>query len=577
MTTLIDEAAEKRGRFRSYLLVAVVTVLCLLPFSGKAFNIDDALFLFAARQITQHPFDPFGFEVNWYRAPQAMWTQTMNPPGACYALALAAEVVGWSERALHLEFALFAVVVTLGTYYLARRFTESPAIAVAATLLTPVFLVSANTVMCDMLMLALWMVALVLWMEGIDREERLLLTASVFVIGLCALTKYFGIALVGLLLAYTWVRKRRLGGWAWYFAIPILMIAAYQQWTWSLDYGHMFGGAVRFARGYRRDVHVSLLADGLVDLSFLGGCVLPGLIFAPVMWSRKRIAIGAAFSALAGFAIARGWLNLGQSGVAHYYQDHLLLVGAEAGFFIAGGLSILGLAIADVWRRRDADAVLLSAWVLGTFYFAGFVNWTNNGRSILPVVPAVGILLARRVEGMSLKPIGKALVIALLAISGAMALWVALGDAALANSAREAAMEIHEKAQGQPGTVWFEGHWGFQYYMQLYGAQAVDVDDPEFKSGDFLAIPGENGVFFEMRPRFALEDDVIQIGLRSHVATMQSKLGAAFYSSDEGPLPFVIGKIPAERYDLMKVSVPNDWASALVPPKPRVPLAPLRR
>lgn len=577
MTTSKAEAAEKRKRFRSYLMVAVVTILCLLPFSGKAFNIDDTLFLFAARQITQHPFDPFGFEVNWYRAPQAMWTQTMNPPGACYALALAAELVGWSERPLHLVFALFAAMVMLGTHYLARRFTKSPLVAVAATLLTPVFLVSANTVMCDVLMLALWMIALVLWMEGIDREEPLLLTASAVMVGLCALTKYFGISLVGLLLAYTWVRKRRLGGWAWYLAIPMLMMAAYQQWTWSLDYGHMFGGAVRFARGYRRDVHVSRLADGLVDLSFLGGCVLPGLIFAPVMWSRKRIAIGATFSALAGFAIARGWVNLGQSGVPHHYQEHLLLVGTEGAFFIAGGLSVLGMAIAEVWKRRDADTVLLSAWVLGTAYFAGFVNWANNGRSVLPLAPAVGILLARRVEDLWRKSGGKALIVALLAISGAMALWVAWGDEALANSARAAAVEIRDKTRGQPGTVWFEGHWGFQYYMQLYGAQAVDVDAPEFKTGDFLAIPLENGVFFQLRPRFAVEDDVIQIALPHHMATMQSKLGAAFYSSDDGPLPFVVGKIPAERYDLMKLSVSDNWGSALVPPKPRVPLVPLRK
>jgi hypothetical protein len=571
MTASIDEAPERRGRFRYYFLVAVVTILCLLPFSGKAFHVDDTLFLYAARQITQHPFDPYGFEVNWYRSPQAMWTQTMNPPGACYALALAAEAVGWSERPLHLVFSLFAAVVMLGTYYLARRFTGSSVVAVAATLLTPVFLVSANTVMCDTLMLALWMVALILWIEGIDREKPLLLTASAVMIGLCALTKYFGISLVGLLLAYTWVRRRRLGGWAWYLAIPILMMAAYQQWTWSLDYGHMFGGAVRFARSYRHDTHVSLLADGLVDLSFLGGCVLPGLFFAPLLWSRKRIAIGAAFSALAGLMIARGWVNLGQSGVLHDYQEHLVLVGAEAGFFIAGGLSILGLTIGDLWKRRDADSLLLAAWVLGTFYFAGFVNWSNNGRSILPLVPAVGILLARRMDVLWNKPGRWLLVVALLVLSGAMALWVAWGDEALANSAREAANHIHQRTRDQEGTVWFEGHWGFQYYMELYGAHAVDVDAPEFKAGDFLAIPEGNARFFQVRPRFVVEDDVIRIGLPYSIATMQSKLGAAFYSSDDGPLPFVIGPIPGERYDLLRLSVPANWESVLVPPKPRPP------
>ncbi|MGA7909204.1 MAG: glycosyltransferase family 39 protein [Candidatus Sulfotelmatobacter sp.] len=573
MTTSIGEAPGKRGSVRSYILVAIAALLCLLPFSGKAFHVDDTLFLYAARQITQHPFDPYGFEVNWYRSPQAMWMQTMNPPLACYALAVAGKLVGWSERPLHLVFFLPALVVILGTYYLARRFTDSPLVAVAATLLTPVFLVSASTLMCDTLMLAIWMVALILWIEGIDRDAPLLLTAAAVLIGLCALTKYFGISLVGLLLAYTWVRRRRLGGWAWYLAIPILILAAYQQWTWSLDYGHMFGGAVRFARSYRRDTHVSLLADGLVDLSFLGGCVLPGLFFAPLLWSRKRIVIGAAFSAVAGLVIGRGWVNLGQSGVLRDYQEHLVLVGIEAGFFIAGGLSILGLAIADLWKRRDADSVLLAAWVLGTFYFAGFVNWSNNGRSILPLVPAAGILLARRLDGLRI-PSAKRFsmpVAALLVLSAAMSLWVTWGDEANANSAREAANRIYEKTRNQAGTVWFEGHWGFQYYMESIGAHVVDIDAPEMRPGDAIAISEGNARFFQVRPRFIVEDDVIQVALPGGLATMQSKMGAAFYSSDDGPLPFAIGPVPDERYDLLRLSVPENWAQALVPPKPRPP------
>lgn len=573
MTTPNGEVPGRRGSFRSYILVAAATLLCLLPFSNKAFHVDDTLFLYAAKHITQHPFDPYGFEVNWYRYPQAMWQQTMNPPLACYALALAGKLVGWSEQPLHLAFFLSALVVILGTYYLARRFTASPLVATAAALFTPVFMVSATTLMCDVPMLALWMLALILWIEGTDREKPFLLTASAVLIGLCALTKYFGIALVGLLLAYSWLRRRRLGSWAWYLAIPILIVAAYQQWTWSLDYGHMFGGAVRFARSYRRDTHVPLLADGLVDLSFLGGCVLPGLIFAPFIWSRKRLAIGAALSALAGLVISRGWINPGQAGVPRDYQQHLGLAGIHAGFFVAGGLSVLGLAVADLWKRRDADSVLLAAWVLGTFYFAGFVNWTNNGRSILPLVPAVGILLARRVDGLGMMSsrLRCAGVVALLGLCGATALWVAWGDEAIANSAREAAIEIHQKTRNQPGTVWFEGHWGFQYYMESVGAHVVDVDAPEIQPGDFLALEAGNAQFFRMRPRFIVEHDSMEFEIPCFLATMEESMGAAFYSSDDGPLPFAFGPVPPQRYDLLHLSVPADWDRTLVPPTPRPP------
>ena len=60
----------------------------------------------------------------------------------------------------------------------------------------------------------------------------------------------------------------------------------------------------------------------------------------------------------------------------------------------------MALAAADAWKRKDADSLLLMLWVFGTFIFTGFVNWAINARSVLPLIPAVGILLARRVDAL---------------------------------------------------------------------------------------------------------------------------------------------------------------------------------
>src|ERR1700734_94303 len=136
-------AGEKLQSTRSlpaYLLLAVAVFACLLPFSGKAFNVDDTLFIYVARQITQHPLDPFGFKVNWFLDAVPMAHETKNPPLASYYMAAAASFVGWSERALHLAFLLPALASVLGVYRLAQRFTKSPMLAAIATLLTPVFL-----------------------------------------------------------------------------------------------------------------------------------------------------------------------------------------------------------------------------------------------------------------------------------------------------------------------------------------------------------------------------------------------------------------------------------------------------
>src|SRR5690348_379808 len=100
-----DLASVKRPRWMPAALAAAAIVL-LLPFAGKAVHIDDPLFIWSAKQIVAHPFDPYGFSVNWYGVTRAMHEVTKNPPGAAYYMALAGAAAGWSETALHLAFFL---------------------------------------------------------------------------------------------------------------------------------------------------------------------------------------------------------------------------------------------------------------------------------------------------------------------------------------------------------------------------------------------------------------------------------------------------------------------------------------
>jgi len=59
---------------------------------------------------------------------------------------------------------------------------------------------------------------------------------------------------------------------------------------------------------------------------------------------------------------------------------------------------------------------------------------------------------------------------------------------------------------------------------------------------------------FEMRPEFITSHQTIEIPMRLGIATMQRELGAGFYSSDYGPLPFAVGSLPPERYDLIRLA-----------------------
>ena len=75
------------------------------------------------------------------------------------------------------------------------------------------------------------------------------------------------------------------------------------------------------------------------------------------------------------------------------------------------------------------------------------------------------------------------------------------------------------------------GHWGFQYYMESFGARPVVLDDPPRRPGDYLALGGATALF-EMRPNLVASRDVIRIPMRLGITTAQSDLGAGFYSFD---------------------------------------------
>jgi hypothetical protein len=461
---------------------------------------------------------------------------------------------GWSERALHLAFVLPALAVIWGTYRLAERFTNSPLLAGVATLLTPGFLVSANSVMCDTMMLALWLWAIIFWIEGLDAQKPYYLGISVLLITLCSLTKFFGIALILLLPVYSFARQRRIGSWAWYLLPPILALTGYQHWTKAVYGLRMITSAAHVSTGIRQERQASALVRALVDLSFVGGCALPALMLAPFLWARRNILAVCLLSGIAGFLIATGGIGLGGLlGPPDFYQ-HWFGIGIQLTLFIAAGFSVMALAAADAWKRKDADSLLLVLWVFGTFIFAGFLNWTINARAVLPLIPAAGILLARRVDtlGATAMRWRPAILAIPLAAAGAVSLWVTWADTELANSARTAAVLIQQKTVNQPGALWFTGHWGFQYYMESAGAHAVVVDDPPRQPGDYLAV-AESGRLFELRPQFVASREVIEIPVNLGITTTQGTLGAGFYSFDLGPLPFAIGRVPPERYELIRL------------------------
>lgn len=220
----------------------------------------------------------------------------------------------------------------------------------------------------------------------------------------------------------------------------------------------------------------------------------------------------------------------------------------------AGGIAIIALVIADLYQRRDVIAGLLFCWAMGVFVFAVFLNWTVNARSLLPMAPVAGILLARRLDKTAFSPQKMAAIVpSCLAAGSVLALLVAHSDFMLAVAARESAEKTMATYGPQNGRIWFSGHWGFQFYMEQLGAIEVDFKHSPLRAGDVIALPLNNDSSLSLDPGGVILLAPVFVSQGNMVTTMNRQAGAGFYAASFAPLPFSFGDIPPEKISIYEI------------------------
>ena len=536
-------------RHREPLILALLCAAALLPFINKPFHIDDPITLWTAEQIRRAPLDFYGYSANWYGTDRPMHEMAKNPPLGSYFAALVMTIAGEREAALHAAYALLAITATLGTYFIARHVTPRPFLAAVATLAAPVFLLSAMTVMYDMIMLAFYVLAVWAWLEGMKRDRPALLWVAAVLIVLSTLSKYFGITLIPLLLAHGLLSKRRLGTWALPMLLPIALLAAYQIATQKLyGRGLLFDATSFTINRPFGERHPRGLVSLLIGLAFAGGCALPPvlmwLIAAPIRTAIILVAgIGATILLLLIFPWADESIRVENAITPAYLFQFAAFVG--------GGAALLAMCIRQVLRQRTPETITLALWLGGTFVFATLVNWNIAGRSLLPLAPPAAILASLAFPRASFKE-WTAIILA-----GAITLWICFADQSLARSQRDAAHQIMSDPRVREAkTVHFAGHWGFQWYMQRLGAKPLDRDHWHIAAGDVVAFPTNNAspVYLPQDAR-KHELTVLRYDLPQGVSTMRWNF-SGFYSDIWGPLPFAFGPMETERYHVAVLDEP---------------------
>jgi 4-amino-4-deoxy-L-arabinose transferase-like glycosyltransferase len=465
---------------------------------------------------------------------------TKNPPLACAYIALLSSVFGEHEFWLHVGFLAQATAAILGIYALAQRFCQQPFYAALAALLTPVFLVSSTTLMCDTLMLAFWVWTMVWWLRALDTNQPVSFILAGLLLGACALTKYFGVALLPLLFFYTLLKTRRLGSWLVYLLVPLAMLALYHWWALSFYGKGLLFDAATYAIGTRSREVAPIVIELVTVLGFTGGCFVIVLMFVPLLW-RPKIWVTWGVALLLFLIFTRSSLPF------LVYLQLIILANV--------GVAVVALTLSDVIQQRDTYSLILLLWIFGTFFFC-FLNWTVNGRSLLPMAPAVALVLWRQIERTRWfkESRYRSIYISMgLGAAASISLLVAQADYQLANTARTAATEIRRKLDRySPSTIWFQGHWGFQYYAQAQGLTPFDRKHSQIKSGDFMVVPLNNTNVREVTSSGIESVEVIREIPCRWLSTINAASGAGFYSSVWGPLPFAFGPVPPEDYQIVR-------------------------
>jgi len=295
------------------------------------------------------------------------------------------------------------------------------------------------------------------------------------------------------------------------------------------------------------------VAGILTGLSFTGGaCVglAPYLLFV----TRRRGWIWWAII----FALVSSLLMWTNPYSQLEYAHGPITLGTRLQLFgcIGCGLAVLMLAARELWQEVSIDSVLLALWVFGTFLFASVFNWSVNGRSVLPVVPAAAILMARRLDEKSTEIRGWEW--AGLAPAILLSMLCAVADTWSANLPRVAARQFLDRAGRYESTVWINGHWGFQYYMQLGGAKPIDKLRFRFRRGELVAWY-ENSNMIEIEYSVDDFEPVEKLGRAPFpfLTVMSARAHAGFYSDVFGPLPFVFTHVIPDDVQMIRLTNPN--------------------
>jgi hypothetical protein len=465
----------------------------VLANAAKPVIIDDTAYLAFARHIAQHPLDPYGFTLFWYAKPEPAF-EILAPPVVPYWLAVGNRLLGENIPLLKLWLFPFVWLFAWAAGDLLRRFARGTDL-LAVIVLSPAILPAVN-LMLDIPAVGLGLAAIALAVRAVDRGSWRLALASGLVAALALQTKYTMLVIPPIVIWYGLTRARyRLPA-----AAVVIAIGGFVGWEVVLvqKYGRSHFAHHAAAQPAESRPGMGRMPAFLTDKADLApglaghlGCLglAAGLVGACAVGVPRRwigVAAGAWAIGLTLIALLPG--RWSARWVFIYWQFFGVV-------FLAAVTACAGLLLFRCRKglriRGSGDSLFLVGWLVMELAASLVLTPFPAARRVIGLVVVGSILTARamglmgRIRPMRL-PSGW-----LIAFATAAGVAVAAIDTLDAfpekYCAERAALITADRAAG--ATVWYAGHWGFQFYCERAGMTPVVPGESQLAPGDYLVLP----------------------------------------------------------------------------------------
>jgi hypothetical protein len=548
----------------------MLVLAATLPFLGKAFHIDDVLYLAVAHQILRAPSDPYGATIRWrFDAESSLFDEDFNPPLFNYLMAGVIWLAGDSEHALHVLESCFVAGAALALILLSGRFTHQALGATSLVLLSPAMLPGQN-VMLEGPVMAFWLWAVWTHLRACETGDCRWTGVTGLLTALGVLTKYTAGLVIPILVLWSIVRQR----WKtlWFVAMPVLALAL---WGWHnrAIYGRSHLWSLQFAQGGLGSPleRIPGVFVGYGSVSLLSILLLMCLrAHAADLWVVTIAACTQACIWLCGLGLITADLPAG-------HAVHFVAFGVNGGLLWFGLAALMAMNSIPNARSTDVtdgrfyrlDSIVLVAWSLLVVLYNCISVPFLAIRHLLPGLPPLVWLAVRALERANLdrrkKRAAIGITVVLTAIFGFA---LAAADFEFAQQYRNLPYTVltdleHTEAPAtvREGRRWHRGSHGLLYYSNRAGMRYFSSNrGDQLLPGDVLVLSELAGRGMVFKDHEEQRNGVLRtsrrITLNSWIPLRTAAQGVQYYGFQTGTVPslpwrFSIG--PLETIQLITI------------------------